>query len=93
MPGVRNVELVIFAALVLSAPSLLQAFSGGIGLPSALVHLTFALALCWAGGAIIERVIDTYSREARRRENVERLQRILEAQARVAEQAGVEHPQ
>jgi hypothetical protein len=86
MPGVRNIELVLIATLVVSAPSLMQAFDGGLGTAALLVRMTLALALCWAGGAIVERVIDTYARESRRKEMARRLSTLAEARARLAEQ-------
>jgi hypothetical protein len=90
MPGVRNVELVLVGAIVLAGPSLLQAFSGGMAVATALVHLALALALCWAAGAVVERVIDSYSREARRREFANRLAQLAEARARLVQQARAE---
>jgi hypothetical protein len=93
VPGVRNVELVLVAALVLAAPSLIQAFGGGISLTTALLRLTAAIALCWAGGAIVERVLDTYSRESRRREIERHLTTLAEARARLAQQARAEGEQ
>jgi hypothetical protein len=87
MPGVRNIELVLIATLVVSAPTLLQAFAGGVGAAALLIRLTLALALCWSGGAIVERVFDTYSRETRRREMARHLGALAEARARLAAQA------
>ena len=65
MPGVKRFELVVVAALVVSLPSLAQAFSGGISLTSALVRVGLALLVCGAVGALVERTIDTYARDAR----------------------------
>jgi len=37
--------------------------------PAALcIRFVAALLICWAGGAIVERVFDTYSRQARQNE-------------------------
>jgi len=91
MPGVRNVELVVLSALLLSAPSLFQAFGGGISVATAFVRLAVALALCWAIGAIIERVIDAYARDSRRRQFEARIARIAEARARLVQQARSEN--
>lgn len=76
MRGVRRVELVVVGALVLSAPSILQAFSGGIAPATALFRLAGALAVCWAVGAIVERTIDSYARQARQQELAERMEQL-----------------
>jgi anti-sigma factor RsiW len=86
MPGVRNIELVILGALIVSAPSLIQAFSGGISLSTALLRLGIALALCWAAGAIVERVVDSYARESRRRMFKQEMARLAEARSALVEQ-------
>ena len=78
--GVRRVELVVVGAMVLSTPTILQAFSGGITLTSALVRLAGALALCWAVGAIVERTLDSYARQARQKELAERIEQLRVAQ-------------
>ncbi|HVB06596.1 MAG TPA: hypothetical protein VNF07_10170 [Acidimicrobiales bacterium] len=93
MPGVRNVELILIATLVVSLPTLLQAFAGGVGAAALLIRLTLALALCWAGGAIVERVVDTYARETRRREMARHLGTLAEARARLAAEARAEQEQ
>lgn len=63
--GVRRPELVLLAALVLSLPMLPSILDGGISLASGCIRFAVAIALCWAAGAVIERVYDTYSRQAR----------------------------
>jgi hypothetical protein len=63
--GVRRPELVLLAALVLSLPMLPSILNGGISLASGFLRFAVAIALCWAAGAVIERVYDTYSRQAR----------------------------
>ena len=63
--GVRRPDLVVAAALALSLPMLPSSMSGGISLASGFLRFAIALALCWAAGAVIERVYDTYSRQAR----------------------------
>jgi len=68
MPGVKRFELVIVAAMLVSLPSFMQAFNGGISMPTALVRFTIALVVCAALGAIVERTLDTYARDARQRE-------------------------
>jgi FAD/FMN-containing dehydrogenase len=79
MPGVKRFELVVLAALVVSLPSLAQAFSGGISLTSALVRVGLALLVCGAVGALVERTIDTYARDARQREIERRVAQAIEA--------------
>lgn len=79
MRGVRRVELVVVGAIVLSTPSILQAFSGGIALTTALLRLAGALALCWAVGAIVERTLDAYARQARQKELAERIEKLRAA--------------
>lgn len=81
MRGVRRVELVVVGAIVLSTPSILQAFSGGIALTTALLRLAGALVLCWAVGAIVERTLDTYARQARQKELAERIARVKAARS------------
>jgi hypothetical protein len=63
--GVRRPELVLAAALVVSLPALASVLGGGISVASGLLRFALALALCWAGGSVIERVHDAYSRQAR----------------------------
>lgn len=81
MRGVRRVELVVVGAVVLSVPSILQAFSGGITLTTALLRLAGALVVCWAVGAIVERTLDTYARQARQKELAERIEQLRAAHA------------
>lgn len=76
MRGVRRFELVIIGALVLAGPSILQALTGGVVVTVALVHLALALALCWAVGAIVERTLDNYARQARQREIAQRIDQL-----------------
>jgi len=63
--GVRRPELVVAAAIAVSLPMLPAFASGAISPASALVRFAIALALCWAVGAVIERVYDAYARQAR----------------------------
>lgn len=81
--GVRRPELVLMAALVLSLPMLPSVLDGGISVASACIRFAIAIALCWAAGAVIERVYDTYSRQARQ---AQVRKAIEEARARI------EHP-
>ncbi|MDA8291642.1 MAG: hypothetical protein M0Z33_08200 [Actinomycetota bacterium] len=76
MPGVKRIELVVVAGVVVSLPSITEAFNGGITVATALVRLALGLLVCGAVGAIVERTIDTYAREARQKE-IER--RVSEA--------------
>ena len=76
MPGVRNVDRVILAAIILSIPSFRDAFGGDMSIAALFVRLALALVLCWAGVAIIERVYDNYSRQARQKELARQLQEI-----------------
>jgi hypothetical protein len=78
MPGVRRFELVVVAALLVSFPSFEQAFAGAISPATALVRLGLALLVCGAVGAIVERTLDSYARDARQKE-IER--RVAEARA------------
>lgn len=83
MRGVRRVELVVVGSLVLSTPSILQAFDGGIAVSTALLRLAGALVLCWAVGAIVERTLDTYARQARQRELSQRIEQLRASRARL----------
>lgn len=76
MRGVRRFELVVIAALVLSSPSLMQAFNGGVAISTALVRFAAALLVCWAVGAIIERTLDNYARQARQKEIAARIAQL-----------------
>ncbi len=66
--GVRRPELVVAAAIALCLPSLPSVLDGGLSPAAGLVRFGIALALCWVAGAVIERVVDTYSRQARQSE-------------------------
>jgi hypothetical protein len=79
MRGVRRFELVIIGALVLSGPSLVEALTGAVAPTTALVHVALALLLCWAVGAIVERTIDSYARQARQKELAERIDQLRSA--------------
>ena len=84
--GVRRPELVVAAAIVLSLPFLPSVLDGGISPAAGLVRFAIALALCWAVGAVVERVVDNYARQARQAETARLLD---EARARLREhQAG-----
>lgn len=63
--GVRRPELVLAAAIALSLPMLPSVLDGGISVASGFIRFAIAIALCWGAGAVIERVYDTYSRQAR----------------------------
>ena len=82
MPGVKRMELVVVAALLVSFPSFEQAFAGAVSPAAALVRFGLALLVCGAVGAIVERTIDAYARDARRKEIERRV-----AQARAAREA------
>jgi hypothetical protein len=81
MPGIRHVELVIVAAIALASPSLVQALDGGIAPATAIMRVTIALLVCWACAAVVERITDSYSREARQREIERRIELITQARA------------
>jgi len=68
VPGVKRIEIIVVAAIVVSLPSIAEAFNGGITVATALVRLSLGLLVCWAVGAIVERTVDTYAREARQKE-------------------------
>ena len=82
--GVRRPELVLLAAIVLSLPMLPSILNGGISVASGCIRFAIAIALCWAAGAVIERVYDTYSRQARQ---AQIRRSIEEARARIDQQA------
>ena len=79
MPGVRNADRVLIGAIILSLPSLAQAFSGGISAAAALIRFVLALAVCWGFGALIERLVDSYSRQARQSDLARRMQQLAAA--------------
>ncbi len=81
MPGVKRMELVVVAAILVSLPSLERAFSGGISVATALVRLGLALLVCGAVGSIVERTVDAYAREARQKEIERRVKQALAARA------------
>jgi predicted naringenin-chalcone synthase len=76
MRGVRRPELVVLAAIVVSLPSIDLLLNGSLGLAAALIRFTIAVAFCWAGGAILETLFDTYSRQARQRELEQRIRSL-----------------
>jgi hypothetical protein len=79
MPGVRNADRVIIGALVLSLPSFEQAFTGGISVAAVFVRFVLALLVCWGFGALIERLVDSYSRQARQTDLARRMQQLAAA--------------
>ena len=79
MPGVKRLELVVCAAIVVSLPSIEEAFNGGISIATALVRLSLGLVVCAAVGAIVERTLDRYAREARHKEIERRVTQRLAA--------------
>lgn len=66
--SVRRPDLVIAAAIAVCLPMLPSFLSGAIGPASALVRLAIALFICWIAAAIVQRVLDTYSAQARQAE-------------------------
>lgn len=89
--GVRRPELVLLAAIVLSLPMLPSILNGGISVASGCIRFAIAIALCWAAGAVIERVYDTYSRQARQaqiRRSIEEARARIDQQAREAASNG-----
>ena len=66
--GVRRPELVVVAAIVVSLPMLRSFSTGGVDPATALVRFVLALLVCWAGLAVIERMYDKYSSDARKAE-------------------------
>jgi predicted naringenin-chalcone synthase len=87
MPGIRHVELVIVAAIALASPSIVQALNGGIAPATAIVRVVVALLVCWAGAAVVERITDNYSKEARQRELERRVEFIAQSRAEAVAKA------
>lgn len=85
--GVRRPELVLLAAIVVSLPMLPSVMNGGISVASGFLRFGVAIALCWAVGAVIERVFDTYSRQARQAQ----IRKAIEEARTRLEQPGREH--
>lgn len=79
IPGVRHTELVILAAIALMVPALPGLFDGALSPTAALVRFAVALVLCWAAGAVLEGLLDTYGRQARQRQLEERLRQLRAA--------------
>lgn len=79
IPGVRHTELVVLAAIGLMVPALPALFDGALSPAAALVRFAIALVLCWACGAVLEGLIDTYGRQARQRQLEERLRQLRAA--------------
>jgi len=77
VPGVKRFELVIVAAIAVSSTSFIQAFDGGISVAAAFVRFAVALVICAALGAIVERTIDAYARDARQKEIERRIAQAL----------------
>lgn len=87
--GVRRPELVLLAAIAVSLPMLPSILNGGISLASGFIRFAIAIALCWAAGALIERVYDTYSRQARQ---AQIRKAVEEARARLEQPAQAKRP-
>ena len=66
--GVTRPGLVTGAAIAVSLPMLPSFLDGAISPTSLLVRFAFAIVVCWAGVAVVERVYGTYSRQARQEE-------------------------
>ncbi len=66
--GVRRPGLVVAAAILVSLPMIPSFLDGGISVAAVTLRFGIAVALCWAGGAVIERVYDGYARKAREAE-------------------------
>jgi hypothetical protein len=81
MPGVRHADRVILLAITLSIPAIRETFGGAMSPASLFVRFAAALMLCWAGGAIVERVVDTYSRQARQNEIAKQIARLAALRA------------
>ena len=81
MPGVRHADRVILLALFLSAPAIRETFNSAMSLPSLCLRFVAALLICWAGGAVVERVFDTYSRQARQTEIARQISRLAALRA------------
>ena len=88
--GVRRPELVLLAAIVVSLPMLPSILNGGISVASGCIRFAIAIALCWAAGAVIARVYDTYSRQARQ---AQIRKSIEEARARMEQARETATPQ
>lgn len=91
IPGVRHTELVILAAIGLMLPALPALFDGALSPAAALVRFAIALVLCWACGAVIEGLIDTYGRQARQRQLEERLRQLRAAHDIPLDPPAVDH--
>jgi len=79
---VKRPELVLAAAVLISLPMVPNIVHGDISAVSALVRFIAAVLVCWIAGAILTRVLSTYSEQARRAE-IEKM--IEEARRRSAE--------
>jgi uncharacterized membrane protein YraQ (UPF0718 family) len=93
MPGVRHADRVILMAITLSIPSIRETFDSAMTPAALLLRFVAALMICWAGGAIVERVFDTYSRQARQTEIARQIARMAALRAgQSAEQAANASP-
>lgn len=93
MPGVRHADRVILLAILCTSPAIRAAFSGALSPAALCIRFVAALLLCWAGGAVVERVFDTYSRQARQTEIARQIARLAALRAGAPlEQSSVPSP-
>ena len=76
MPGVRHADRVILLAIVVTMPAILNAFDGALSPAALCTRFAAALMICWAAGAVIERIFDTYTRQARQTEIARQIARL-----------------
>lgn len=80
LPAVRNWEVVVGLALLVTLPSIIQALDGAVDVTGVFVRFLLAGLLSWACVAVIERMWGRYNRMARQR----LLEELLERRRQIA---------
>jgi len=71
--SVRRPELVLAGALALCAPMIPGVLDNNITIVTAGTRLLVAIIACWCAGSMLTKLIDRYSREARRTQTIKML--------------------
>jgi predicted lipid-binding transport protein (Tim44 family) len=77
---IRHPELVLAAAVLISSPMIPGVLSGSISTETALIRFLIALLFCWAGGALVSKVIRDYAASKERQASSERSKGINQAE-------------
>ena len=92
LPGVRNWELVIVVAFVVSFRSIEEALGGSVTAATAIVRFVLGGLVSWAAIALLERIWTSYSNAARQRQMAEYMRQRSERARAQMQQSSFPHP-